>query len=109
MAQWMFDFAEMRGCTVAQVMGLTRHKESISNNELKWWFARSSMKPLPSTREDLRNAASLFFSSGKYEIKAEDALKDWYEIPVTEEEKWGDAKAEVKKLQAELNEKRKNG
>jgi hypothetical protein len=105
----MFDFAEMRGCTLSEVMGLSKHKESISNNELKWWFARTSMKPLPAARKDLEHAEDLLFASGKMEIRSETALRDWYKEPVTEVEKWADAKDEVKKLQAELNEKRKNG
>jgi len=109
MAQWMFDFAEMKGCTLSEVMGLSPHSEFISNNELKWWFARTSMKPLPAIRRELEHAEDLFFSTGKVEIKADKALRNWYEKPITDEEKWGEAREVTKKLQAELNEKNKNG
>ena len=97
--------AEMKNCTIAELMGLSKHQDFISNNELLWWQSRSSMKPLPAMREDLAHAEDLFFACGKVEISPEKAFKNWYKKPISEEEKWADAKVEAKKLQAELNEK----
>lgn len=101
--------AEMKNCTISELMGISKHQDFISNNELLWWQARSSMKPLPAMRADLAHAEDLYFACGKIEIKPDKALKNWYKKPVSEEEKWAEAREVTKKLQAELNEKNQNG
>lgn len=59
-------------------------------------------------RADLAHAEGLYFSCGKIEIQPDKALKDWFKKPISEEEKWGEAREATKKLQAELNEKNRN-
>ena len=99
--------AEMKGCSIAELMGISKHRDYISNNELLWWQARSNMKPLPAVRADIYHAEDLIFASGKREIPDHKAIRPWYKKDKTKE--WEEAAKINAERQKELNEKLKNG
>jgi len=99
--------AEMKGCSVAELMGISKHRDYISNNELLWWQARSSMKPLPAVRNDIFHGDDLVFASGKREVPEHKAIRRWFKKDQSKE--WEEAAKINAERQKELNEKLKNG
>lgn len=102
----------MNSCTVAEVMGLAKHGDNISSNELSWWVARSTMKPLPAVREqlffrDLTTISNIHQDTGKEIFKEKSFRRDWFAIP--EEDEWAEAKKNATKEQKIINESLKNG
>jgi len=97
--------SEMKSCSIAELMGISKHRDYISNNELLWWQARSSMKPLPAVRSDIFHGDDLVFATGKREVPDHKAIRDWFRKDQTEE--WAAAAKRVAERQKELNEKLK--
>ncbi len=93
--------AEMRSCSIAELMGISKHKYFISNSELLWWQSRSSMKPLPAFRADMFHAESLVFASSHREIKEKQAFRDWFKKDQTKE--WAEAQKKVTARQKQLD------
>lgn len=95
----------MQGRTVAEALGCVPIGTAMSNNEFQWWIARSNLKPLPSSRDELFQARALFFSMGnsgevgKRPFRGvENARIDWFERKDNEDEDFMD---HVKKLAEE--------
>lgn len=99
--------AEMKGCSIAELMGISKHRDYISNNELLWWQARSSMKPLPSVIADIYHGEKIYFSSRNREVPEQKAIRKWFKKDQTKE--WEEAAKINAERQKELNEKLKNG
>lgn len=100
-AQWFFDMAEMKGCTISELMGISKNRHTISNNELLWWQARSRMKPLPGLRADMFHAEDLIFASPNREIRERDAFRDWFKKDQTKD--WEEAQKRVSENQKKLD------
>ena len=93
--------AEMKSCSIAELMGISKHKYFISNNELLWWQARSRMKPLPALRADMFHAEDLIFASSQREIKEKQALRNWFKRDQTKA--WEEAQKKVSERQKQLD------
>lgn len=92
------------------MLGIADHPDKMSNNELRWWRARSYRKPLPSVRDDISSGNQLYMSSinpntGKAAIKASDAIRDWF--GKTQMERLEELEERVTERQKELD--KKNG
>ena len=84
----------------------------MSNEELLWWQARSTMKPVSAIREqiffnDLITISNIHQDTGKQMFKEKDFRRDWYAIP--EDDEWAEAYEKVSKIQKEVNESLKDG
>ncbi len=99
--------SEMKGCSIAELMGISKHRDYISNNELLWWQARSRMKPLPAVRADIYHGEDIIFASRNREVPEHKAMREWYKKDKTKE--WEEAAKINAERQKELNEKLKNG
>lgn len=102
--------AEMQCCSISSLLGISEHPDKMSNNELRWWRARSYRKPLPSVRDDISVGNQLYMSSinpntGKASIKVSDAVRDWF--GETQMEKLAGLEKRVTERQKELD--KKNG
>lgn len=93
--------AEMKGCSIAELLGISKHKYFISNNELLWWQSRSSMKPLPALRADMFHAEDLVFASAQREIKEKQAFRDWFKPDL--KEAWAEEQKKVTARQKQLD------
>ena len=93
-------------------MGLSKHSDSISNNELSWWIARSTIKPLPAARDqmffrDLITVCNIHQDTGKEMFREKDFRRDWFATPEAEE--WALAYEAASREQKKINESLKNG
>jgi hypothetical protein len=100
--------AEMKQCNITDLLGIERHPEYISHNEILWWMARSCLKPMPSVRDtifnnNLMNIGSVNQFNGQRMFKDTDIK--WYEL--SKEDQLMSLKDHVHKNQMALNEKRK--
>jgi hypothetical protein len=93
--------AEMKSCSIAELMGISKHKYFVSNSELLWWQARSTMKPLPALRADLFHAEDLVFASNQREIKEKQAFREWFKKDQTKA--WEEAAKRVSERQKQLD------
>lgn len=100
----------MKNCTIAELLGISRHHAGISDNELFWWMARSSMKPLPAIREqlflrDICTVSNVNHMNNSKIFKEASFTRDWFKKP--EKELIQEARQKAIELQKTLDEKYK--
>lgn len=103
--------AESQKCTIAELLGLSKHYSYMSNDELLWWQARSTMKPIEAVRQqiffnDLITISNIHQETGKPMFKVKDFSRDWFAIPEADE--WAKAKEDASREQKKINESLKD-
>ena len=93
--------AELKNCSISELLGIKKHQDFISENEITWWKVRSLYKPLPSVRADIFHAEDLIFYSTKREVNAKQAMKEWYKKDQTEA--WAEEQKKVTARQKQLD------
>lgn len=93
--------AEMKNCSIGELLGIKKHQDFISENEVTWWKSRSFFKPLPSVRQDIFHAEDLIFYSAKREVNEKTALRNWFKKDQTEE--WAEEQKKVTARQKQLD------
>jgi len=68
---------------LSEIMGLSKHRDNISSNEIEWWVARSTMKPFAGSINELMlskllRTTSLSSNSNDYRFKESFFDHDWY-------------------------------
>jgi hypothetical protein len=104
--------AEAQSCTIAELLGVVKHPNNISNNELKWWQARSYLKPLPALREqlffnDLTIVSNVNHQTNRPIFKEKDLDRKFYAAP--DEQRWPEAEEYLRQRNEELKKKKENG
>jgi len=91
-------------------MGVEKHTYKMSNSELMWWIARSTMKPLPAVREDMFSDGLFYINSVNHNtqesmFRRSSLNREWYKD--NSAESWAEALEANKKLNEELKNGRK--